>query len=128
MLQGGGVDSDKFTAPEIMAKYKRLIKSVRLAAPNSKICISSIPLRSHHKNKNIPKYKTSDNRINILNFSLKSFAKDQKNVEFIDICPKESELYERDGVHMNINGKRRYAENLINTVNYFHVLNDWIEK
>ena len=128
VIQGGGIDSDQSTAPAIMAKYKRLIKTVRLAAPSSRICISAIPLRSHHKNKNLPKYKTSDNRINILNLSLKSFAEKQKNIEFIDICPKESKLFERDGIHMNINGKREYAENLVNNINYFHVLSDWAKE
>ena len=104
LLLAGGNDAEESSVDMTINEYEGLVRDVRTICPQAKIIISAIPPR---KDSSI-----INNKIKEVNDYLYDRGQRKDNVFFVDVVPKESNLFTKKKVHFNDEGKATFARNL----------------
>ena len=104
LVLAGGNDAEDTTVDRTINGYEGLVRDIRNACPQSKILISSIPPRKNNK--------VINDKIDEVNEYLADRGQRKDNVKFIDVVPKDSQLFYSDKVHFNKKGKSLLASRL----------------
>ena len=112
MLQCGGNDAEEYCPSTIIKNYERLIKKVRDQAPHARIHLSTIPPRRNNPN--------VLEKIAKINTYIKNRGKWNDNVECIQVCPTDQQMYKTDRVHFSEDGTKMYGVNTARAIVNFH--------
>ena len=112
VLQCGGNDAEEFCPSSVIKEYEQLIKRVRDQAPYARIHLSTIPLRRSYPN--------VLEKIAKINTYIKNRGKHNDNVDCIQVCPTNQQMFKNDKVHFNDEGKKMYGVNTARAIVNFH--------
>ena len=118
VLQVAGNDSSVVPASAVIGRYEDLIEDILSQCPKANIITSRIPARKYL---NDPA-STTDTMKNIekVNTYLLTRSLTKGDISFMDVCPKEPELFNKDLIHFNRLGKLLYAQKIHAYLSGFH--------